>query len=62
MGRELHHRKKDDKYALWSTIVDDYVTEFLNKETIRHLWYQEKYEQSRRQVDEWMERIDKEVD
>ncbi len=61
MARELHHRKKDNKYALYSTVVDDYVTEWLDKETIRHLWYQAKIEKAKKQVDEWMEQIDKEV-
>ena len=61
MGRELHHRKKDNKYALWSTIIDDYVTEWSDKETIRKEWYLSKFESSMRDVDKWMEEIDKEV-
>lgn len=61
MARELHHRKKDNTYALYSTITDNYVTDFLDKETIRHLWYQEKIESAKKQVDEWIEQIDKEV-
>ena len=42
MARELHHRNKDNKYALWSSVVDDYVTKWLSKEEIRNFWYQEK--------------------
>ena len=61
MGRELHHRKKDDKYALWSTVIDDYVTEWEDKETIRKEWYISKFRSSMEQVDKWMEEIDKEV-
>ena len=32
MGRELH--KKNDKYAIYSNVVDDYVTPFLEKDLI----------------------------
>lgn len=32
MSRELHHRKSDDKYALWSTVSDSYVTEWGKQE------------------------------
>ena len=61
MARELHYRKKDNKYALWSTIVDDYVTEWADKETIRQEWYVEKIDEAKKQVDIWMEEIDKEI-
>ena len=61
MARKINHRKKDDKYALWSTIIDDYVTEWEDKEEIRKKWYLDKFKQSMREVDEWMEQIDKEV-
>lgn len=59
--RQLHHRKKDNKYALWSTITDDYVTEWEDKETIRKEWYCEKFISAMEEVDKWMEQIDKEV-
>lgn len=61
MARELHHRKKDNKYALWSTIIDNYVTEWADKETIRKIWYLDKIESVMENVDKWMEEIDKEV-
>lgn len=61
MARELHHRKKDNKYALWSTIVDDYVTRWLDKEEIRKIWYEDKIDEAKKQVDAWMEEIDKEI-
>ena len=50
MARELHHRKKDNTYALYSTIIDDYVTDFLDKETIRHIWYQEKIKSAKNKL------------
>lgn len=37
MARELHHRKKDNKYALWSTVVDGYVTDWKSKEEIKQI-------------------------
>lgn len=61
MARELHYRKSDDKYALWSTIVDDYVTEWKDKEEIRKIWYEDKIDEAKKQVDVWMEEIDREV-
>lgn len=61
MARELHHRKSDNKYALWSTIIDAYITNFEDKEVIRQIWLNEKVKKAREQVDEWMEEIDKEV-
>jgi hypothetical protein len=61
MARELHHRKKDNKYALWSTVVDDYVTEWGDKEVIRREWYKEQIEEAINNVNLWMEEIDKEV-
>lgn len=61
MARELHHRKSDNKYALWSTIVDDYVTEWKDKEEIRKIWYEDKIDEAKKQVDVWMQEIDREV-
>ena len=61
MARELHHRKKDDKYALWSTVVDEYVTAWEDKEEIRKQWYLDKFQSVIEEVDKWMEQIDKEI-
>ena len=61
MARELHHREKDNKYALWSTIADEYITEWEDKEEIRKQWYLDKFESAMKSVDKWMEEIDKEV-
>lgn len=61
MSRELHHRKKDDKYALWSTIVDDYITEWSTKKEIRDTWISDLQEDVIDKVDRYMEEIDKEV-
>lgn len=61
MARQLHHRKKDNKYALWSTIVDDYITKWDTKENIKQYWINEKVERAIQDVNKWMEEIDKEV-
>lgn len=61
MSRELHHRKKDDKYALYSTIIDDYITGWEDKETIRDMWLGNMVRNSIEKVNTYMEQIDKEV-
>ncbi len=61
MARELHHRKKDNKYALYSTVYDEYLTEWTDKESIRDFWLDGLIEQAKKKVDEYMEQIDKEI-
>lgn len=60
MSRELHHHKSDDKYALWSTVVDDYVTEWKSKREIRDEWLAEMIIADIAKVDRYMEQVDKE--
>lgn len=62
MSRELHHRKSDNKYALWSTVSDSYVTEWVSKKEIRDEWLAELIIDDIEKVDRYMERIDKEVE
>lgn len=62
MSRELHHRKSDDKYALWSTVSDSYVTEWGSKKEIRDEWLAEFIIDDIEKVDGYMEKIDKEVE
>ena len=61
MGRELHHRKKDNKYALWSTVVDDYITDWHSKEAIKRIWLNDMIENDTKKVEMYMEQIDEEV-
>lgn len=61
MARELHHREKDNKYALYSTVVDDYITEWTDKESIRDFWLDGLIVEVKKKVDKYMEQIDKEV-
>lgn len=62
MSRELHHRKSDDKYALWSTVMDDYVTDWASKKEIRDEWLAESIIDDIAKIDKYMEQIDKEVE
>ena len=61
MARELHHRKKDDKYALWSTIVDDYITEWKSKEEIEKEWLEDSIRDAKVRIKSYMKITDKEV-
>lgn len=62
MSRELHHRKSDNKYALWSTVSDSYVTEWGSKKVIRLKWLTEFIIDDIEKVDRYMEQIDKEIE
>lgn len=62
MSRRLHHRKSDDKYALWSTVVDDYATEWGSKKEVRDEWLAELIIDDIAKIDKYMEQIDKEVE
>jgi hypothetical protein len=61
MSRELHHRKKDNKYNVWSTIVDDYVYEWDYKEEIKKQWLADIIVRDIENIEDYMNRIDKEV-
>ena len=61
MGRQLYHRAKDDKYAIWSTIVDDYITPWTDKATVRAILLADMVEDAIYKTDKFMEKIDEEV-
>ena len=61
MARELHHRRKDDKYALYSTVIDDYITNWDTRENIKQYWINEVIEKTIEKVNRYMEEIDEEV-
>lgn len=61
MARELHKKKGKELYALYSTIVEDYVTEFLPKEKIKEIWLQGLIKEAKEKVERYMNEIDKEV-
>jgi len=61
MSRELHHRKKDNKYNVWSTIIDDYIFEWDEKEEIEKQWLADMIISDIDAIKRYMERINKEV-
>lgn len=61
MSRELHKKKNKELYAIYSTIVDDYITEFLPKEKIKEIWLKDLIENAKLKVDRYMKEVDKEV-
>lgn len=62
MARELHKKKHQELYALYSTIVDNYITEFLPKEEIKQIWLNDLIEEAKKKVNNYIEEIDKLVD
>ena len=61
MSRELHFRKKDNKYNVWSTISDSYVYKWADKQTIKKLWLLDLIEEQIDKIEEYIEEIDEEV-
>lgn len=60
MSRELH--KKNDKYAIWSNTVDDYVTPFLEKEIIKKIWAYDLIEEAIEKAEIYVSHVDVEID
>lgn len=61
MARELHKKKNKELYAIYSTIVDDYITEFIPLIELREIWLQDLIEEAKEKVDRWLKEVDKEV-
>lgn len=63
MARELHKKKNKELYALYSTIIENYITDFLPKEQIKEIWLQNLIKEAKEKVDRWLEEeVDKEVE
>lgn len=62
MARELHKKKDKELYAIYSTVVEDYITDFIPLEEIRELWLEDLVEDAKRKLDVWLNNIDKEVE
>lgn len=60
MGRELH--KKGNKYAIYSNVIDDYTTPFLEKDLIRKIWFCDLVINAIDKVDRFMEDVDYEFE
>lgn len=61
MARQLHKKKNKELYAIYSTVVDDYITKFLSKEEIKKTWLEDLIESAKEKVEEYMSKVDKEV-
>lgn len=61
MARELHKKKNKELYAIYSTIVDDYITEFIPLIELREIWLQDLIEEAKEKLDRWLKEVDKEV-
>ena len=62
MSRELHKKKNKELYAIYSTIVDDYITEFIPLIELREIWLQDLIEEAKEKLDRWLKEVDKEVE
>ena len=62
MARELHKKKDKELYAIYSTVIEDYITDFIPLEEIRELWLEDLVEDAKRKLDVWLNNIDKEVE
>ncbi|HIT11398.1 MAG TPA: hypothetical protein IAB58_01270 [Candidatus Pelethosoma merdigallinarum] len=62
MARELHKKKGKELYAIYSTVVEDYITDFIPLEDIRKIWLEDLVEDAKRKLDVWLNNIDKEVE
>jgi hypothetical protein len=59
MSRELHFRKRDNKYNVWSTISDSYVYEWGTKEEIEKEWLADMIISDIDKIKDYMEHINK---
>lgn len=62
MSRELHKKKNKELYAIYSTVVDDYITEFIPLNELREIWLQDLIEEAKEKLDRWLKEVDKEVE
>lgn len=62
MARELHKRKSDNKYNIWSTVIDDYIYEWNTKEKLREKLMADAIRDAEYKVDRLLYVHDREVD
>lgn len=62
MARELHKKKDKELYAIYSTVVEDYITDFIPLEDIRKLWLEDLIVEANQKLDKWLKEVDKEVE
>ena len=62
MARELYKKKDKELYAIYSTVVDDYIIDFIPLKQLREIWLNDLIEEANRKLDEWLKTVDKEVE
>lgn len=62
MARELHKKKGKELYAIYSTVIEDYITDFILLEDIRKLWLEDLIVEANQKLDKWLKEVDKEVE
>lgn len=62
MARELHKKKNKELYAIYSTVSEDYITDFLPLDKIRKMWLEDLIEDAKRKLDAWLKDVNKEVE
>ncbi len=62
MARELHKKKNKELYAIYSTVSEDYITDFLPLDKIRKMWLEDLIEDVKRKLDAWLKDVNKEVE
>lgn len=62
MARLLHKKKDKELYAIYSTIIDDYITEFMPIENIKKIWLADLILESIEKVEKYAQEVDKEVE
>lgn len=61
MARQLHRLRDKELYAIYSTIVDNYITDFLPKEQIKDIWLNDLIEDAKEKVERYMNEVDEVV-
>ena len=61
MARELHKKKNKELYAIYSTVSEDYITDFMPLDKIRKVWLEDLIEDAKRKLDVWLKEVVKEV-
>ncbi len=62
MARELHKKKNKELYAIYSTVSEDYITDFIPLKQLRKIWLEDLIEDAKRKLDVWLTEIIKEVE
>ena len=62
MARELHKKKNKELYAIYSTVSEDYITDFLPLDKIRKMWLEDLIEDAKRKLDALLKDVNKEVE